>query len=60
VISRDQGKINFECDSCDETLETETEDFREAMAEFRAQRWQAQRIGNEWVHSCHKARCQSA
>jgi hypothetical protein len=53
MIAHQYRKIVYECDSCDETLETDTRDFDDARAMFRQEGWRAQRpVGNEWVHKC--------
>lgn len=46
------GKIIFECDCCDEVLETEEKEWDEAKAKFREAGWRAKQIAAEWVHGC--------
>lgn len=48
------GKIIFECDSCDETLETETKDFDDARLMLESEGWKARNIADVWLHGCPK------
>lgn len=48
---RPAGLIVFTCDDCDDTLETYTDDFREATVLRRAERWEAI-CGEAWHHYC--------
>lgn len=52
MIDRQYGYIVFECDSCDEAFETDTEDFAEAWAEAKREGWRSRKIANEWLHGC--------
>ena len=52
MIDRQGGQIVFECDSCDETLETGTEEFRDAWAHAQREGWRAKKIGTVWTHAC--------
>lgn len=52
MIERQSGELIVECDSCSEVLETETDDFSEALADMRAQSWTSKKIGGEWLHLC--------
>jgi hypothetical protein len=54
VLDRQRGVILFECDSCDEVLDTETKDFDEALANLRRAEWSARKIGRDWIHGCPK------
>lgn len=54
MMDRQKGQIIFECDSCDETLETETNDLAEANACRKREGWGASQIGNDWIHACPK------
>ena len=56
MIDRQFGEITFECDACDETLETGEEDWTQAHAQFRSEGWKAEKVGDEWVHTCPKCR----
>lgn len=56
MIDRQHGQIVFECDGCDETIETGEDEWNEAMAQFRSERWRAEKVGDEWTHLC--PRCQ--
>lgn len=52
MLERIAGDIVFECDSCPESLETETDDFQEAKAELQRAGWKTYNQGGEWCHSC--------
>jgi hypothetical protein len=52
MLDRQHGKIVFECDSCNEVLETETSDFVEALTILKREEWDARKIGAQWIHTC--------
>jgi hypothetical protein len=52
MIDRQHGKLIFECDSCDETLTCDTDNFNEAWNEAKREGWRSRKIGDEWVHGC--------
>ncbi len=52
MIDRQGGDVVFECDSCDEVLETEQADFNSAWNRAKREGWRARKIGTEWVHEC--------
>lgn len=52
MIDRQYGKVTFECDSCGELLETDESDWTDAQAHFRSAGWLAQKVGQEWLHTC--------
>jgi hypothetical protein len=52
MLDRQHGKIVFECDSCNEVLETETSDFVEALMILKREEWDARKIGDLWIHIC--------
>lgn len=54
MITRIYGKIVFECDSCGDTLETETKEFDEALAQLRRENWKAAKFGDVWQHLCNE------
>lgn len=56
MIHRDRGTIIFECDACDETLDTGEDDFPHAHAQFRLGGWRAEKVGDEWTHLCPACR----
>lgn len=51
-IDRIKGEIVFICDTCDEALESETSDFREANEVRRREGWGARQVDDEWQHLC--------
>lgn len=54
MIDRQYGKLIFECDSCSETFEADTDGFAEAWAEAKRDGWKTRKIANEWLHGCQK------
>ena len=54
TLHRERGNIiAFECDGCDEALDTGTADFNEAREELKAERWQTRNGGGDvWLHYC--------
>lgn len=52
MIDRQGGQILVECDSCDEVLETGTDEFSEARAVMRREGWHVRQIAGEWLHGC--------
>ncbi len=57
MIDRQRGEIIYECDGCDETIETGERDWPDAMACFRREGWRAEKVGEDWTHLC--PRCQN-
>jgi len=47
-----RNKILFECDSCEEVLNTDTADFNEARAMMQRDGWHARKFGQDWIHGC--------
>lgn len=56
MIDRQHRAIVFECDACDETLETGESEFPDAMAHFRRDGWKAEKVGTDWTHLCPDCR----
>lgn len=52
MIDRQHGKVLFECDSCDEVLQTEEREFDEARHVMKAEGWHARKICGVWLHGC--------
>jgi hypothetical protein len=52
MITRIRGKIVFECDACDEILDTDTDDFPEALRTLRGDDWKSEKVGDDWTHLC--------
>ena len=54
TISRERGKIYFECDGgrCAEVLDTEHTDFDDALQDFKESDWEMRKVGGEWKHFC--------
>lgn len=56
MIDRQHGEIVFECDACDETLETGESEWADAHSQFRRDGWKSEKVGDEWVHTCPNCR----
>lgn len=54
MIDRQFGEITFECDGCDDTIETGESEWNDAMAAFRRLEWRSEKVGNDWTHLCPK------
>ncbi len=54
MIDRQHGDIIFECDSCGDTLESDTGNFESAINIIRREGWKASKVGSDWIHTCHK------
>lgn len=52
TMDKQHGKYIFICDTCDDTLETNEDDFHAAVAVSKREGWKAKRIGDQWSHSC--------
>lgn len=50
------GKIVFECDSCDEVLETgaSPSEWTDAKACLDREGWRAHQVRHYWIHGCPK------
>lgn len=50
------GRIVFECDSCDEVLETDARpsEWTDAKACLDRAGWAAHQVGQDWIHGCPK------
>ena len=56
TLHRERGEIVWECDGCDATLPTSTEDFAEARHELSAEGWATRREADDWAHLCAKCK----
>lgn len=57
TVERPYGNIVFECDACNETLETNTGNWDAALNMLRHEGWKARKEAaesDEWVHYCDK------
>lgn len=52
MLDRQHGKIIFECDACGEVLESDTNDFAQALTVLRRRGWGANKLGTDWIHRC--------
>lgn len=55
-MERVKGEIVFTCDECDDVLETETDDFEQALAELREADWKPVSTDEGWIHLCDLCR----
>lgn len=60
MIDRQFGELTYECDACDETLETGESEFSDALSQFRREGWKAEKVGSEWTHLCPKCQTRGA
>lgn len=60
TLHRIKGKIEFECDTCQEILASETADFHEAIEKLRSEGWTAlpplDKAHGDWRHRCNNCR----
>jgi Zn finger protein HypA/HybF involved in hydrogenase expression len=56
MLDRQHNQFSYECDACDDTLETGEAEFSDALARFRCEGWKAEKIGEEWTHLCPTCR----
>ncbi len=58
MLDRQYGKFVVECDTCGDTLETETKDFNEAREIMQRNGWKIRGEGKPpntvWIHGCSK------
>lgn len=56
-IDRDAFRcITYECDACNETLDTDEEEWGSALAKMKAEGWVSRKVVNEWMHFCPEHR----
>lgn len=56
TLHREHGCIQFECDTCGDTLNTGELDFRDAKQVLDGDRWQTKKEDDEWAHYCPSCR----
>jgi hypothetical protein len=42
----------FECDACGDNLETDEDEFHDALNFFKDADWRAEKFDDVWVHHC--------
>lgn len=53
MIQREDGLLIFFCDECPETIETDTDDFRDALDTIKTDGWRVTKdADDEWIHLC--------
>jgi hypothetical protein len=53
MIHKAGGTFVVNCDECTEYLETDTDDFHDAIAYMKSEQWRvAKNADDEWVHFC--------
>ncbi len=53
MIDRQRGRIIVECDSCEETFESdEGEQWSTFWPRATREGWRSRQIAKEWVHGC--------
>lgn len=58
MIDIQRGKFLYECDGCEEVLETRESDFAMAREKFKEEEWAARLVKGKWEHYCK--RCKGA
>jgi len=56
MLDRQKGNVVFECDGCDEVLETETSNFDAAVNMLNQEDWRSRKVGDTWEHYCLKCK----
>lgn len=51
-IERFGDMYEVHCDDCSETLDTEEDDFQDAIRELKRAGWKITKKRNEWHHQC--------
>ena len=46
------GPITFECDVCHDSIDTKTDDFRDALSFAKDSGWIVKKIEDNWFHFC--------
>lgn len=58
MMDRQKGNIVFECDGCQDVLETGTADWGSAQNALKRARWSAVKVDEgDWEHYCDGAEC---
>lgn len=52
TLLRKRNMIVFECDKCGEEHLSFTDDFHDALDDFKADGGVARRVGDSWEHYC--------
>lgn len=52
MIDRQHGKIQVECDSCDEVFAGDSDDWQEVWPAAKREGWTTRKIADEWLHGC--------
>jgi hypothetical protein len=53
MIQKENGLIIFFCDGCPEYIETDTEDFHDALDTIKRNEWRVTKDAeDEWIHLC--------
>ena len=52
TIEREDSDIVFVCDTCEKRLETNTDEWSDALSIAKRAEWQMKKIGRDWLHGC--------
>jgi hypothetical protein len=55
-IERQFGRIIFCCDWCTNQLETDEEDWNEALQVKRSEGWGSRKDGDQWIDVCEQCK----
>ena len=54
MIDHQYNKIVIECDSCNETFDGDSDEFKEVWEAAKRHGWRTRKIANQWLHGCPK------
>jgi len=58
MIDRQGDKIVVECDTCDETITSNSnEEWTEFWARAKEEGWRSRKVADEWMHGCSNPKC---
>lgn len=51
-ISRKQGDVHIECDSCTAEFTIHSDSFEDTYNAAKRDGWNAEKVGKDWLHGC--------
>lgn len=52
TVYREHGVVCFECDTCATVLDTNTDEWDQALDCLHGEGWYTKRKDREWLHTC--------